>query len=161
VRHAEVRYAEHDGKGIAYEVFGRGPSDILLFQSSCPIDLLWDLPQLASFMETLGRFARVIVFDVLGHGASDPIGDRRGAAATLEGQCDDALAVLEAAQADRVSFVDMSLGVLGVAFAATYPQRVRSLIVTHLRPSFPEVRSACSAKAHGSGQARDRELGGR
>jgi class 3 adenylate cyclase len=141
VRDAEIRYAEQrDGKCLAYEVFGRGPSDILVFQAACPIDLLWELPQLASFMETLGGFARVIVFDSLGHGASDPISDRESA--TLERQCDDALAVLDAAHADRVSFVDISLGLFGVSFAATYPQRVRSLIVTHLRPSFPELRNA-------------------
>ena len=63
MRDAEVRYAEHDGKYLAYEVFGSGPTDLLITQRACPLDLLWDLPQLASFMEALGGFARVIVFD--------------------------------------------------------------------------------------------------
>ena len=63
MRDAEVRYAERDGKCVAYEVFGTGPVDLILGQQVCPIDLIWDLPQLASFMEALGGFARVIVFD--------------------------------------------------------------------------------------------------
>ena len=64
MRDAEVHYARHrDGKRLAYEVFGSGPADLMLYQVSFPIDLMWDLPELASFMETLGGFARVIVFD--------------------------------------------------------------------------------------------------
>jgi class 3 adenylate cyclase len=138
VRDAEVRFADHNGKYIAYEVFGTGPADLIVGQAVCPIDLLWDLPQLGSFMETLGRFARVIVFDALGQGASDSLGDMEGA--TLEATMDQVLTLLDAADADRVTFFDMARGVSGVTFAATYPQRVRSLILSHLQPSFPDAR---------------------
>jgi class 3 adenylate cyclase len=145
VRDAEVHYAQHrGGKRLAYEVFGSGPSDLLVWQNEFPIDLLWYLPQLASFMETLGGFARVIVFDQLSHGASDAISDI--GAATLEASCDDVLAVLNAADSDRVNLFDMSYGVNGVTFAATYPQRVRSLILNNLRPSFPNIRQASAAQ---------------
>jgi class 3 adenylate cyclase len=141
VRDAEVHYARHrDGKRLAYEVFGSGPADLMLYQVSFPIDLMWDLPELASFMETLGGFARVIVFDAPGEAASDPVWDL--SVARVETLCDGFLAVLEAVRADRVIFFDMAFGVNGVAFAATYPQRVRSLILTNLRSSFPEVRNA-------------------
>ena len=61
VRDVEIRWTELDGKSIAYEVFGAGPIDLLLGQSWCPIDLLWELPQLASFLDTLAGMARVIV----------------------------------------------------------------------------------------------------
>ena len=47
-----------------------------------PIDLMWDLPQLAEFMDALGRVARVIMYDSRGSGASDRDADdrrRRGA----------------------------------------------------------------------------------
>jgi class 3 adenylate cyclase len=151
VQDTEVRYAEHNGKCVAYEVFGSGPSDLIVWQNSFPIDLMWDLRQLASFMENLGGLARVIVFDPLGQGASDPISDM--GAATLEANCDDALAVLDAAQSDRVTFFDMSYGVNSVTFAATYPRRIRSLIVTNLRPSFPEVRGSAAQRRQ---RARDR-----
>jgi pimeloyl-ACP methyl ester carboxylesterase len=117
----------------------------MVFQSSFPIDLLWYQPQLASFMEALGGLARVIVFDQLNQGASDRFADPL-AANDLETNSDDALAVLDAAHADRVTFFDMSFGVNAVMFAATYPQRVRSLILNNLRSSFPEVRNASYAQ---------------
>lgn len=139
VRDIEVRFAGRDGKRVAFEVFGNGPCDVIVIQHACPIDLLWDLPQLASFMEALGGFARVIAFDSRGAGASDPIPDYESA--TLEAGADDVLAVLDAAGAERATVLDLSFGVWGVVFAATYPQRVRSLIVLHLRSSFSEFRS--------------------
>jgi len=151
VRDAEVRFAEHDGKWLAYEVFGSGPSDLLVWQGVCPIDLIWELPQLASFMETLGGFARVIVFDSLGHGASDPVDY---GAATLEMFADSVLAVLDATDVDRVTFFDMQFGVNAVPFAATYPQRVRSVIVTNLQPSFPGLRGTSTAERQEQARAR-------
>jgi class 3 adenylate cyclase len=144
VRDAEVRFTEHDGRYLAYEVFGGGPSDVFIYQASFPIDLIWYLPQLASFMETLGGLARVIIFDQVNQGASDQLSDMR--TATVDENCDDALAVLHAARADRVTFLDMSFGVNAVTFAATYPQRVRSLILTNLRPSFPHIRAESAAQ---------------
>jgi hypothetical protein len=45
----------------------------------------------------------------------------------LEG-CDDALAVLDAAGAERATCFDMTTRAGGVILAATYPDRLRSLI---------------------------------
>jgi class 3 adenylate cyclase len=123
---------------MAYEVFGTGPVDVILGQAFCPIDLIWYLPQFASFMEALGGFARVIVFDGLGEGASDSFFFLE--ATTVEAIADQLSAVLDAAHVDRATFFDMAYGVNAVTFAAMHPQRVRSLILSHLRPSFPEVR---------------------
>ncbi len=96
---------------------------------------MWDLPQLASFMESLGRMARVIVYDTRGIGASDP----SSGTAAVEDESDDLLAILDAAGSDRVTVFDMQTG-SGVLFAATYPERVRSLILAHFRSSYPELR---------------------
>jgi class 3 adenylate cyclase len=112
---------------------------------------MWELPQLASFMERLGEFARVIVYDPPGQGASDPWPDPE--AATLEAACDDALAVLDAAGATRATYLDMLSGVSGVLFAATFPQRVRSLIVGHLRTSFPEIAGMSPEERRDSARA--------
>jgi class 3 adenylate cyclase len=143
VRDAEVRYADWGGKSIAYEVFGSGPRDMVVYQTWCPIDLLWELPQLASFMESLGELARVIVFDPLGVGASDPLSDLR--AATLEAITDYVHAVLAAVQAPRVVLFDATAA-SGVQVAATYPQHIQSLIVVNLRASFPELRKLSAAE---------------
>jgi pimeloyl-ACP methyl ester carboxylesterase len=112
VRDAELRFTQRDGKSIAYQVFGAGPRDVLVGQTWCPIDLMWELPQLASFMQTLGGMARVIVFDSLGNGASDSVTDRR--AAPIETFSDSLLAVLDAARAPRVVLFDTTTGSTGV-----------------------------------------------
>ena len=75
MRDAEVRYVERDGGYLAFSVFGEGPNDLAITQGRFPIDLMRELPQLAAFMEALGRMARVIVWDQRGYGASDPIHD--------------------------------------------------------------------------------------
>jgi len=143
---------ERDGRYVAYEVFGNGPRDILAFQVSAPLDLMWELPQLASFLETLGSMGRVIMYDAPGQGASDPLAHDEPP--TLETACDLALAVLEVAHAQRVTFFDMSVGTTGALFAAMFPQHVRSLIANNLRPSFPEIARMTPAQLRSLALAR-------
>jgi class 3 adenylate cyclase/pimeloyl-ACP methyl ester carboxylesterase len=116
---------------------------MLFGQIWCPIDLLWELPQLASFMLNLGGMARVIMFDALGVGASDALWDP--SAATAETNADITLAVLDAVHASRVVIFDATGGGGSLTFAATYPQRVQSLIVGNLRQSYLEVRAMSPA----------------
>jgi pimeloyl-ACP methyl ester carboxylesterase len=138
VRDVEVDYAVRDGAGIAYEVFGSGSVD-LVFSGRFPIDLMWDLPQLAYFLDALGKVARVIAYDNRGYGASDPLPTTDGAAGT-ESAAADLLAVMDAVGCDRASLLNLYGATHVVFFAATYPERVRSLIVAHLRTSYPELR---------------------
>jgi class 3 adenylate cyclase len=140
VREVEVEFAVRDGTRIAYEVFGSGPIDLVVMNGGrFPIDLMWDLPQLAEFMGALGKVARVIAYDRTGSGASDPL-PTTGGAAGMEDQTADIFAVLKAVGSERPSFFDFAAGSSMVFLGATYPERVRSLIVTHLRTSFPEMR---------------------
>jgi class 3 adenylate cyclase len=137
VRETEVRFAEHAGNYLAYSVFGEGRHDVAVKQWRFPIDLIWEFPQLAGFMEALGRMARVIVHDSRGTGASDTISEP--GAAFAEETADDLIAVLDAAGSGQVTVLDMGSSA-GVVFAATYPERVRSLIAVNLRSSFPELQ---------------------
>ena len=138
VRHAEVRYAERDGDYLAFTVFGEGPTDLVIPQNRFPIDLIWEWPHLATFMEALGRLARVITWDGRGFGASDPILDPT--ASTTEGFADDMRAVLRAADSERASLFDMgSGGAVCALYPATYPERVQSLILVNVRRSYPEL----------------------
>jgi len=141
VRDVEVDYAvREDGASIAYAVFGDGPLDVVLIASRFPIDLMWDLPQLAEFLDRLGGIARVIAYDVRGSGGSDPLPLMTYGAAALERSAADCLAVLDATGCERVTLMQLNGGTTAVLFAATYPDRVRSLIVAHLRSSYPELR---------------------
>jgi pimeloyl-ACP methyl ester carboxylesterase len=140
----DVRFAEHAGDYQAFAVFGEGLHDVVVQQSISPIDLMWELPQLAAFMGALGRMARVIVYDGRNCGASDPITDPD--ASLPETLADDLLAVLDAVESDRATVLDMSGG-SGVFFGATYPERTRSLILANLRPSFPQFRGLSVVQA--------------
>jgi class 3 adenylate cyclase len=135
----EVQYARtRDGAYVAYEIFGSGPIDLVLSKAVFPIDLMWDLPQLAHFLNALGQLARVITYDLRGTGASDPL-PTTDPDAGLESQAADLLTVLDATGSDRVSLLSFG-GTVELVIAATYPHRVRSLILTNLRSSYPEMR---------------------
>jgi class 3 adenylate cyclase len=142
MRETEVRYAEHTGHYLAFSVFGEGPHDLAVQQWRCPIDLIWELPQLAAFMEALGGMARVIVYDGRGTGASDSFSADE---ASMEEVSDDLLAILDAAGSDRATVFDMAPGT-GAVFAATHPERVRSLILANFRSSYPEMRRLSAAE---------------
>src|SRR4051812_27670214 len=120
VRETEVRYAERNGDFLAYSVFGAGSHDLALMQSRTPIDLMWELPQLAEFLEALGRMARVIVWDARGAGASDPIRD--SSSSSDEILADDMATVFDAAGAERVTIFDVANGGGSTIYAATYPE---------------------------------------
>ncbi len=128
------------GHASAFQIFGSGPVDLIVNTGSMfPIDLMWDLPQLADFMEALGRIARVIVYDPRGSGASDPLPTTDGAAG-VESAASDLIAVLDAVGAERAAAMALFTSNSEVFIGATYPRRLRSIILNNLRPSFPEMR---------------------
>jgi pimeloyl-ACP methyl ester carboxylesterase len=88
--------------------------------------MLWSDPGWPTFIGELASFARVILYDKRGTGLSDPV-ER---VPTLESRTDDLRAVLDAAGCDRVALLGFSEGgPISVLFAATYPQRVRALVL--------------------------------
>jgi pimeloyl-ACP methyl ester carboxylesterase len=72
----ETRYAMSEGVNIAYQVVGEGPFDLVYVPGWVSnIEVMWEEPRLAAFLERLGSFARLIVFDKRGTGLSDPVPD--------------------------------------------------------------------------------------
>jgi pimeloyl-ACP methyl ester carboxylesterase len=118
VRDVEVDYVVRDGGSIAFEVFGSGPVDLAILNNRFPIDLMWELPQVATFMDRLGQLGRVIAFDPRGHGASDPF-PTTDSTAILESAAADLLAVLDATGTERVTTVNLYSGSTEVFVAAT------------------------------------------
>ncbi|HEX2089972.1 MAG TPA: adenylate/guanylate cyclase domain-containing protein [Actinomycetota bacterium] len=134
---AETRYARSGELHIAYQVFGRGPIDVVI----CPgfvsnVEAAWDIPALRTLYEALSTFARVIAFDQRDTGLSDPA----PAVPTLEERMDDVRAVMDAAGVERVALFGVSEGgPMTILFAATYPERVTHLVLYGSSPAF--VRS--------------------
>lgn len=123
----DTRYATSDGLSIAYQVFGEGETD-LVFASPfiSHLDLMWENPVQAGFVERLASFSRVIAFDRRGVGLSDPA----GGAPTLEQRMEDLRAVMDAAGSQRAALLGMSEGgTMCMLFAATYPERTSSLLL--------------------------------
>jgi class 3 adenylate cyclase len=124
---AAIRYARSGDVNIAYQVTGDGPFDLVLvhgFFSHLEID--WELPALAHFHDRLGSFARLIRLDKRGTGLSD----RGVGLPDLETRMDDVRAVMDAAGSRSAALLGYSEGgPMSVLFAATYPERVRALVL--------------------------------
>jgi class 3 adenylate cyclase/pimeloyl-ACP methyl ester carboxylesterase len=123
----ETRYALSGDINIAYQVFGDGPVDLIVVPGFIShVDLHWHQIGFRDWMERLASFARVIVFDKRGTGASDrDVGD-----STLEERMDDIRAVLDAAGSKRAAVFGFSEGgALAILLAAAYPERVSELIL--------------------------------
>jgi class 3 adenylate cyclase len=124
----DTKYAVRaDGRSVAYQVFGSGPTDLVFcwgFVSH--LDLAWTNPDLARCYERLASFARVIVFDKLGTGLSD----QAMTVPTLEERGEDILAVMDAAGSARaVVLGESEAGPSTILFAASHPERVSKIIL--------------------------------
>ena len=128
MRAPPTRYAKSDGLSIAYQHFGSGPIDLVYISGFVShLDLSWELLTRAALFERLGRFARVLTFDKRGTGLSD----RMSGVASAEERMDDIRAVMDAAGVAEAAFVGVSEGgPLALLFAATYPERVRAMVLS-------------------------------
>ena len=125
----ETRYAKSGDVHIAYQVCGSGPMNVVFLPGWIShVELNWEEPAFARFMDRLGSFATVACFDKRGTGLSDPVPVAE--LPTLEQRMDDVRAVMDDAGMDRAALMGISEGgALGVLFAATYPERTTALVL--------------------------------
>ncbi|MCD6728081.1 MAG: adenylate/guanylate cyclase domain-containing protein [Solirubrobacteraceae bacterium] len=137
----QTRYARAGGVSIAYQVVGDGPGDLVLVPGfATHLEIEWESPAYARFVEQLASFSRLIVFDKRGTGLSDPVAD----VPTLEQRIDDVRAVMDAAGSERAALFGISEGApMSILFAATHPERVSALALhgamarTTAAPDYP------------------------
>jgi pimeloyl-ACP methyl ester carboxylesterase len=125
----ETRYAKSGDVNIAYQVVGDGPFDLVYVPGWVSnIDLFWEKPKPARFLEHLASFSRLILFDKRGTGMSDRVSNDR--LPTLEQRMDDVRAVLDAVGSENAALLGHSEGgSMSVLFTATYPERSRALVL--------------------------------
>lgn len=125
----ETRFAWNGDVSLAYQVCGNGPTDLLYLQGYCSnVDTNWDSPYLSRFLRSLASHARLIITDRRGWGCSERF--TPGYVPDVEILSDDILAVMEAADAERISILaTYESAIVASLFAATYPDRTRSLIL--------------------------------
>ena len=114
-----------DGISIAYQTVGEGPVDLVLeLESWGNVEIMWELDALADLFVRLSRFSRLVLHDRratgLSGGSSFP---------NLETRARDLLTVLDTIRSSRtVLFGERTTGAAFALFAASYPNRVASLV---------------------------------
>lgn len=125
----QTRYARSGEINIAYQVVGNGSLDLVCVMGWVShLDLYWEEPTAARFLNRLASFSRLILFDKRGTGLSDrvPIKDLP----TLEQRMDDVRAVMDAVSSARAALLGVSEGgPMSALFAATYPERTAALVM--------------------------------
>lgn len=124
----ETRYAKTaDGVHVAYQVVGDGPVDMVFVMGWVTnLEVMWEEPGFARFLDRLASFSRLILFDKRGMGLSDRVPDDR--LPDLETRMDDVRAVMDAAGSERAVVFGVSEGgPMSMLFAATYPERTIAL----------------------------------
>lgn len=149
----ETRYALLGDDRIAYQVAGEGPMDVVItFGSFSNIDMMWEELSGARFLGRVASFSRLIMFDRRGAGASDPL--PLDDPPNWESWVDDLRTVLDTVESKRAAVIGAIDGVmLGIPFAATYPERTSALILINGSPKwtveddYPQGLPADTARA--------------
>jgi pimeloyl-ACP methyl ester carboxylesterase/class 3 adenylate cyclase len=140
----ETNYAKSGSYHIAYQVFGDGPFDLVIIPAFVShLEMWWEQPLAVRGLTQLASFARVILFDKRGTGMSDRVPETQ--LPTAEERIDDVRAVMEATGSQTAAIMGSSEGGwMATLFAATYPERVRALVLHAAYPraiqdeDFPE-----------------------
>ena len=128
----QTRFTRSGSVAIAYQVVGDGPIDLVYASSWLHnIGVIWEHPGYRRFLEDIASIGRLILFDKRGTGLSD----RDIGTDTLEERAEDIRAVMDAAGSQSATVVGVSEGGHVTAmFAATYPERTRSIILIGCTP---------------------------
>jgi class 3 adenylate cyclase len=128
---AEIQYAKRGDLHVGYQVLGDGPIDLLAFNSGSNVWIDRDNePHWSRFDRRLASFSRLIRFDPIGVGVSDPfIG---GSGPTIEGWMQDAVTVLDAVGSSRAALFGVSVGgFVAMLLSATCPERISAQVLMH------------------------------
>jgi pimeloyl-ACP methyl ester carboxylesterase len=122
----EIHYVKSDdGVNLAYQVVGEGPVDLIVVPGYFShLDTWWEARS-GRFARRLASFSRLILFDKRGMGLSD-----RPLDVDVDRWVEDARVVLDAVGSERAAVLGVAAGgLIAIPFAATYPDRVRVLVL--------------------------------
>jgi len=99
----ETRFTRAGDADIAYQVVGPASQLDLVFVPGwvSHLEVMWELPEFARFLDRLAAMGRLILFDKRGTGLSD----RVAGMPTLEQRADDITAVMDAAGSSRAAII--------------------------------------------------------
>jgi class 3 adenylate cyclase len=151
-----TQYARSGDVNIAYQVVGDGALDLVWIPSMAHhVELAWESPAHARFLNRLASISRLIVFDKRGTGMSD----RLVGGETLEARMDDIRMVMDAGGSERAVLFGLGDGgLLSVLFAATYPDRTSGLVLMNSAPRFVRAPELPWLPSRGDMEKRAEEL---
>lgn len=122
-----TRFARTGGATVAYQSFGEGPLDVVFAPGwFSHVEVGWEEPRFAAFMDRLATGRRVLLFDRRGTGMSDPAAPELA----LDERADDIVSVMNAAGSERAVIFGVSEGgPMGISVAARVPDRVAGLVL--------------------------------
>jgi class 3 adenylate cyclase len=125
----ETRYVTVGDAAVAYQVVGQGELDLAYcYGLGSHVELIWDTPNVQSFLADLAAFSRLVFFDRRGTGASDAVA--LNAMPSWEEWTEDVIAVLDAVGSTRTAVMaTLDSGPMAILFAASHPERVSALIL--------------------------------
>jgi pimeloyl-ACP methyl ester carboxylesterase len=145
-------YASGPRGALAYQVTGTGPADLLMVPGMhSHLELQWQLPGYRRFVRGLSRYCRLIRYDKLGTGLSDPT----VSVPTVGERVDDLAAVAAACAAAAPVLLGFSEGgPLAIRFANA--RRVSGLVLygTSVRSPTPQARAELDLVLQGWGTGR-------
>lgn len=126
----ETQYARSGDLHVAYQTVGEGPLDIVFVAPGVTsIETAWDLPEMAGYLWGLAGIGRLVLFDAIGSGLSDPMPELEH---SLDSWATDVRIVMDAVGIERaVLHCYDSAGTMAMVFAALYPERVSSLVLVN------------------------------
>lgn len=118
------------GAHIAYQVAGSGPHHLVMVLGTTSSSTAWEEYPSAEFLRRLAGFSRLVTFDQRGSGRSDPV--HHAEIPSLQDRVDDVLSVMDAVGFERAAlFGNHDGGPVALTFAASYPDRVSSLVLAN------------------------------
>jgi class 3 adenylate cyclase/pimeloyl-ACP methyl ester carboxylesterase len=127
VNDGRVRYARNGTVRLAYRVFGEAETTVVWTPTARNVESVDDpASPFATLAKQLSQVTRLVVWDMRGGGLSDPATQ----VPPLTERVEDLRTVMDAAGVESATVFGFSEGGAASAlFAATYPQRVRSLVL--------------------------------
>jgi len=122
----ELQFAEGRRGRIAYQQWGDGVDVVGVPPLAQNIEAAWGWPDIVAMFGRFGQLGRYLHYDKRGTGASDRL---RGVP-DLEERVDDMRTVMDRAGVERAHLLgNFDGGATALLFAATHPERVRSIVL--------------------------------
>ena len=126
-----LQFAHTGGSHIAYVSLGDGAETLTLaFDTFSSVDDFFELPPMATALEQLARFRRLLLVNARGTGSSDPFGDDLDD--YPDRQADDIIAVLDHAGVERSDYLGQGWTTqTGVMLGARHADRIGRIILAN------------------------------